>query len=1154
MDLSPGLTVLHGPNEAGKSTLMAFIRGCLFGFPDGRSKQPLYPPLQGGRHGGRIFLTGEDGDYVLHREAKSRARPQIQHSDGSEATDEDLRRLVGGADDGLFRSVFAFGLSDLQSLDRLSAQGIRDRIFSATITGRGQSARKVLDGLSKQADELLRGRTDSITALSRQLDELEPRLDDARTKAREHDRLRHEEESLATNVASLAKRMAELRDEATLQQTYLDLWPIWVDGERARKELSTLEDVGSFPIDSDARLAAMLETVSAAERRVGELATEQKIADQARAKLPIDERLTLLASKVETLQETAALQRTRLSELSDARRHHADATLTAGRALSELGAGWDEPRIASFDSSVQRREKIRALEQQLVEVRREADKADQQTSAPREVVRQVTARRSRAASSLPKTDPPTLAELDRQRDALRRLRTALSQHHDAQVEKLSAEKKLGDLQKEDRDLDNVRALVPIPKAVEIAGWLLVALLGAGSVPIGLSGQFGSLGVLLLVAFVGAVLVLYLRRNRQLLSDDAGRRQLNRERLREEIKRANLARESHEKNMARLESQLAADAQALALPPVPSAREIEERARVLEEQILARRTVDSLKKQLADDDVELAKASADLARLEETAARAVRTRDVANADFVAWKVKNGLPANLSVQGVLDLLAAVRDCAQRIAERERTRAVLEELEKEVTNWETRASAAIAEAGLATLVGAELVDAISTLRRRCVANEESRSKAAVLDEQMSARAERIVAAGRDLERCVAERDQFFVECQSSSEGDFRRRLEIFKRRHELMSIAEGSDQTIQARLGRTQTSDARRSVLATGDVESWKSRVAAIKHELDQLQQSRDAVVRQHRDAEKAREDIEVSANVAALDSEREAIVEELAVLTRRWRILALARNLVENTLVEFVRTRQPDVLKEASRAFGEITDGRYKRVVQASENEDLVVEDYRGQAKRPSDLSRGTAEQLYLCLRLGLATEFAKRNTRLPLLMDDVLVNFDPGRAKTTARLLTTAAREHQILFFTCHPHVRDLLQQIDDKAKVIEFASSAQSASVTGSKSQPPVALLGDSGPTKEDQEEGDPEADDDTATQPRGDGGESVDERLSERVLAALAETALSRSELAHLLGAPPEAVVRVLNELRARGRVSMTGKKRGARWSRAVEDRGKRD
>ena len=64
--LTEPVTVIHGPNEAGKSTLLAFIRTILFGFPP--RVRSFYPPQAGGRHGGRITLVDDDGEaYVVER-------------------------------------------------------------------------------------------------------------------------------------------------------------------------------------------------------------------------------------------------------------------------------------------------------------------------------------------------------------------------------------------------------------------------------------------------------------------------------------------------------------------------------------------------------------------------------------------------------------------------------------------------------------------------------------------------------------------------------------------------------------------------------------------------------------------------------------------------------------------------------------------------------------------------------------------------------------------------------------------------------------------------------------------------------------------------------------------------------------------------------
>jgi len=61
-------------------------------------------------------------------------------------------------------------------------------------------------------------------------------------------------------------------------------------------------------------------------------------------------------------------------------------------------------------------------------------------------------------------------------------------------------------------------------------------------------------------------------------------------------------------------------------------------------------------------------------------------------------------------------------------------------------------------------------------------------------------------------------------------------------------------------------------------------------------------------------------------------------------------------------------------------------------------------------------------LAFIKEYAKRVGTLPLIVDDILVNFDPQRAKTTIRLLNEVSKENQIIMFTCHPNTLDLCKK------------------------------------------------------------------------------------------------------------------------------------
>lgn len=76
-----------------------------------------------------------------------------------------------------------------------------------------------------------------------------------------------------------------------------------------------------------------------------------------------------------------------------------------------------------------------------------------------------------------------------------------------------------------------------------------------------------------------------------------------------------------------------------------------------------------------------------------------------------------------------------------------------------------------------------------------------------------------------------------------------------------------------------------------------------------------------------------------------------------------------------------------------------------------------------LSGGTREQLFLAIRFALVREFNKRGIELPVVMDDLFVNFDEERTEAAVECLIEIASEGlQVLFFTCHQHLAELFQK------------------------------------------------------------------------------------------------------------------------------------
>jgi uncharacterized protein YhaN len=150
-----------------------------------------------------------------------------------------------------------------------------------------------------------------------------------------------------------------------------------------------------------------------------------------------------------------------------------------------------------------------------------------------------------------------------------------------------------------------------------------------------------------------------------------------------------------------------------------------------------------------------------------------------------------------------------------------------------------------------------------------------------------------------------------------------------------------------------------------------------------------------------------------------------------VRAIALRLLEETRSRYERERQPDVIRAAESHFERITAGRYTRIVAPPGDASLRVETEGGEGRVTDELSRGTAEQLYLALRFGLVEEFARHAEPLPVVMDDILVNFDAERATRAAAGIRDLSARHQVLYFTCHPWTAELLDPDGGRTLALE---------------------------------------------------------------------------------------------------------------------------
>ena len=155
------------------------------------------------------------------------------------------------------------------------------------------------------------------------------------------------------------------------------------------------------------------------------------------------------------------------------------------------------------------------------------------------------------------------------------------------------------------------------------------------------------------------------------------------------------------------------------------------------------------------------------------------------------------------------------------------------------------------------------------------------------------------------------------------------------------------------------------------------------------------------------------------QRNTLLEQLRDSVRVWSRLTMAEELLDRTRQKFEIERQPRVVQHAQESFSHMTGQQYTRLFVPIGERTVTVTDGAGGTKQPHELSRGTREQLYLALRFGLVQEFGEHAERLPVVVDEALVNFDPERARRAIDAFSTLSETNQVLVFTCHPATAEM---------------------------------------------------------------------------------------------------------------------------------------
>ena len=270
-----------------------------------------------------------------------------------------------------------------------------------------------------------------------------------------------------------------------------------------------------------------------------------------------------------------------------------------------------------------------------------------------------------------------------------------------------------------------------------------------------------------------------------------------------------------------------------------------------------------------------------------------------------------------------------------------------------------------------------------------------------------------------------------EAEDADDFRRRDRVFQERAGLNSTLSSALEQMQRISGPGDALDALRTTLANTDLQTIRDDVRRCEAQLEEIDGQRSELDTERGAIRTTLDGLAGEEDSSRLRLERHRLSEELQGHAREWTVRAIAENLIRQAQSKFEKERQPDVIRHAERFFLDVTDGAYQGVYSPLGSSEINARDAMGNIRTPQQLSRGTREQLFLALRFGLILEMGQRSERLPIIVDEALVNFDPTRGTRAAGSFIDLSETNQVLVFTCHPQIVEWFVDAADRRGVVE---------------------------------------------------------------------------------------------------------------------------
>ena len=245
IDFREDITAIFGNNEAGKSTVMSFIKAILFGFPNRSNKENKYEPRRSTTYGGRLYITLDSGkELSVERVYKKLAHGDVRvfFDDGSIGNEDDLSFILQGMKASIFQGVFHFGMHDLQQLEGSNGEDFTDYLLSASIIG-NDNIFKLERMLQKEVEELYKpqGKKPLINQKIKEWKECDKSLNDITDLASSQLKLSQEVVEKEKKLQDLTASYEELKKELEEVNQEKELFPLYEQYMNATDQITLFQ-------------------------------------------------------------------------------------------------------------------------------------------------------------------------------------------------------------------------------------------------------------------------------------------------------------------------------------------------------------------------------------------------------------------------------------------------------------------------------------------------------------------------------------------------------------------------------------------------------------------------------------------------------------------------------------------------------------------------------------------------------------------------------------------------------------------------------------------------------------------------------------------------------------------------------------------------